>query len=324
MPTSKQKNKKDWTKRVATWREFTDLIVSVESVYREQHNRGKGKLKKSILEISAHEAFLSFPVVYLPKKGKAIFIGDTHGDSVAITSIIRQERFIERVEQGEDVYLILMGDYADRGKEDVRNIELLLNLKQCYPENVFMLRGNHEEIAMGQSYGLLGSCIRHFDYENGQYVFRRLNDLYEKLPAVVVCANGVVAVHGGIPVGDINSLKQLHDEGILEQIRWNDPTDQTDNFMFNYNRGMSYLFGRKVFETFMNSIGGSVLVRSHEYVSAGFKLIFDNKILSIFSNGGVSTESGYRDFILYPKYAKVDLTEKIEQWSNKHVIDVQY
>ncbi|MFA5135211.1 MAG: metallophosphoesterase family protein [Patescibacteria group bacterium] len=324
MPPKPKDAIKDWKKHAATWREFADLIVSVESILREQHSTGRGKLKKSIPEISSAEPFLSFPVVYLPQRGEAIFIGDTHGDSAATTSILKQERFAERVERGEAVYLVYLGDYADRGKEDVRNIELILNLKQCYPENTFILRGNHEEVAMGQSYGLLGSCIRHFDYDNGQYVFRRLNDLFEKFAAVAVCANGVVALHGGIPVGGVSSLKQLHDDDILEQIRWNDPTDQTDGFVFNHNRGMNYLFGRDVFSKFMKAIGGSVLIRSHEYVAAGYKFMFDGRILSIFSNGGASTESGYRDFILTPKYAKVSLADSIKRWSNKNVIGVRY
>jgi len=319
-----RKKRERWYEVAQTWKDFISLIAATDHIIRGEEKRGRGKLKKKIRMIRAREPFSNYPAVYLPKKGEAIFVGDTHGDSCAILSVVRHERFHQRMAEGQNVYLVLMGDYADRGKEDVKNLEAVLNLKCKYPRNVYLLRGNHEETIVGQSYGLLGSCIRRFGYENGQYVFQRFNDLFERFPAIAVTANGVMAVHGGIPVGPIKSLLQLKDQSLCYEMRWNDPTEETDNFMYNYRRGNGYLFGRDVFNSFMNAINGSVLIRSHEYVAAGYKFMFDNKLLTIFSNGGVSRESGYRDFILYPKYAKVDLSEPIDEWSTKHVIDIAY
>jgi serine/threonine-protein phosphatase PP1 catalytic subunit len=52
----------------------------------------------------------------------------------------------------ESNYLFL-GDYVDRGKQSIEVIILLLCYKVRYPENFFMLRGNHECSAINRIYG---------------------------------------------------------------------------------------------------------------------------------------------------------------------------
>jgi len=304
--------------------EFFQLIVSVDRLMVKEQKEGKGKLKDTISKIKAKSIFCDFPVYFLPAKGEAIFIGDTHGDSAATTAIVKGEHFLERIEAGEKVYMIFLGDYADRGKKDIRNLELILSLKKEYPDNVFLLRGNHEEVDMGQYYGLLGSCIRRFGYERGQNIFQRVNDLFDHMPHVAITKNGLVALHGGVPVTKVESLKDLNYEGVLSEIRWNDPTQETTEAIFNYKRGGHYLFGKKKFDDFMKVIGGKVLIRGHEYFANGYNIMFDGKLLSIFSNGGTSPESGYKEFIISPRYAKVNLAKPITRLTKNHVFNLKY
>lgn len=315
---------KPWLHKKRQGAQLIRLINSIELILKKENIAAKGKLKDKINEIKEKDPFFVYPIVYLPGKGEVIIIGDTHGDSQSLLAILRQENFLEKVDQGKDVYLVMTGDYADRGKQNVKCLEILLSLKNEYPGHVYLLRGNHEEVAMGQHYGFLGSCIERFGFEKGQMVFQRFNELFEKLPVVMVAANGLVALHGGIPISDIKSLKKINNEDDLTDIRWNDPTEEIEFFVYNYKRGVNYLFGQKTFNSFMDGIGGKVLVRSHEYVTAGYKFLFDNKLLSIFSNGGESEESGYRDFILHPKYVKVNLEKPIKSWTKRHVIDIKY
>ena len=54
-------------------------------------------------------------------------------------------------------------DFVDRGKNGLEGICLLLAYKIKYPENFFLLRGNHECASINRIYGFYDECKRRYN-----------------------------------------------------------------------------------------------------------------------------------------------------------------
>jgi len=308
--------------------EFKALINRVEGLLIEEQEAGKGKLGRNIKETVSgpygNVYFVEEGIAYLPPKGRAVFVGDTHGDSESTQAILKQINFGERVKEDPDFWLVFLGDYADRGTADVKNLLLVLSLKQKYPRNVILLRGNHEHHyvhprslprSLRKAYGIIG----------GKRLDSRCLSLFRKMPNVLVCGNEIVAVHGGVPSEDIENLFDLKgNERLFNQIRWNDPVEGDLDRISGKRGSPKYIqFGLKAFDKFMEAIGGSVMVRAHEYLGGDWAFMLNDRLLSIFSTGKGSQETGYPWFST-PIFAEFDLTKPITQISQENVHPIHY
>lgn len=54
--------------------------------------------------------------------------------------------------------VIFFRDYVDRGKMSLETISLLLCYKVKYPQNFFIMRGNHESASINKMYGFYDEC----------------------------------------------------------------------------------------------------------------------------------------------------------------------
>ena len=122
--------------------------------------------------------------------------GDLHGQFYDLMRLFAE--YGSPSTAGDIAYIdyLFLGDYVDRGAHSLETIALLLALKIEHPENVHLLRGNHEEADINALFGFRIECVERLGERVGEHAWRRFNSLFEWLPLAAVIEDKVCCMHG--------------------------------------------------------------------------------------------------------------------------------
>ena len=201
---------------------------------------------------------------------------------------------------------LFLGDYVDRGSHSLETICLLLALKIRFPDQIHLIRGNHEDKWINNGFGFSDECSNRLgeDPMDDDSVFNRVNRVFDWLPLAAVVDDKILCLHGGIGaslnvVEEIDQLKRplevIHEVSTPEQqlvvdILWSDPTDSDTELGIQANTirdpggtGNIVKFGPDRVQNFLQNNGLSLVIRAHECVMDGFERFAGGQLITVFS-----------------------------------------
>lgn len=235
------------------------------------------------MEIMTDESIHS----YLPK-GRYFIVGDIHGDFKSLAYILRFIDVFSWLIHDENIKIVFLGDYVDRGSNSFEVYMTLLLFKLKFPNKIILLRGNHEDRYVNR------------DYSSSLYTDKNLQSKwYESYNYLQICCTigeELFCIHGGVPVKIKGFKKKIwnylpfdiqNDEQVINAL-WNDPMDNDTYINGEYsqsNRGAGiYRYGQNAVDSFCKVMEVSCIVRAHEVLFTPFKVTPDGKVLTVFSS----------------------------------------
>eukprot|EP00117_Sycon_ciliatum_P017866 scpid61739/ scgid16693/ Serine/threonine-protein phosphatase 2B catalytic subunit alpha isoform; CAM-PRP catalytic subunit; Calmodulin-dependent calcineurin A subunit alpha isoform len=198
------------------------------------------------------------------------------------------------------VYLF-MGDYVDRGNFGCECMIYLLSLKVVFPDNIFLLRGNHETRCMTKRHfddgtNFEAECVSKY----GQQMFELFMSCFDCLPLTGLVETGekpFLAMHGGISkkiktLDDVMAIDRFCEpplKGAMCDLLWSDPinekiaerfndSDYQEFLEFDYLpnpvRGCSSYYCYGAVQEFLNANNFAGIFRAHECKEEGISFTF--------------------------------------------------
>jgi len=214
------------------------------------------------------------------------FLGDVHGDYFALHTLMSHILSTE-----PNANICFLGDIVDRGSDDAACLGLILLAGLERPGKTIWLAGNHDEAVHLHSSGRFMSTVEPAEFadwlnDSTDYtqefraeLGREFIDLVKRLPRAVLFPDGLLAVHGGVPLSDrwpsIHSLDDLRSPDNQRDFVWTRvPLGGKKRVLVDrYSSGAS--FGADDLDGFARHVSAFFpvkrLVRGHDHHKPGFE-----------------------------------------------------
>lgn len=146
-----------------------------------------------------------------------------------------------------------------------------------YPENFFLLRGNHECASINRICGFYDECKRRFNVR----LWKVFTDCFNCLPVAALIDDKILCMHGGLSP-DLTNLDQIKnltrptdvpDTGLLCDLLWSDPGKDMQGWGMN-DRGVSYTFGADKVSEFLERHDLDLICRAHQVINLIFSVYY--------------------------------------------------
>jgi hypothetical protein len=318
--------------------ESVDISPFVREMFEEiyRHCVDKFNFLSNKIPLKKYQEFYSEVNRLVPSLKKKIiiedcfstvfFIGDSHG---SIEDTFYTIDFLYQILQKDSkVKFIFVGDYVDRNPFDLENLTLIVAFALLCPQNVVLIRGNHEDRTINTHYGFLDNLLRSF-WEEGEELYNLIITYFIHLPLAHIAqmhnnennlTARVLTTHGGIPIDALNFmqpilLNDLEDKLICEKERseemdmlsvsmlWSDPDEMIQGIINDGSSGRMR-FGFPVFDVFMKANNIHLLIRGHQKWNEGFKIFFGGQLYSLFSTSKYDNRKKFNPKILHLELGK--------------------
>lgn len=201
---------------------------------------------------------------------------------------------------------LFLGNYVDKGKRSLEILCLLMALKIKYPEQIHLLRGNHEDRNINFHEGFAEECLERIeeDLNDTKSVFQTINNMFEWLPLAAIIDDKILCIHGGIgsTIKSLDDILKLHrpikvsstpnsiEEQKVIDILWSCTSDNDcekgiqPSEQWNTSKYPIYKFGSDKIEEFLNSNDLDLIIRSNECVLDGFERFANGQLITLFSS----------------------------------------
>ena len=211
-------------------------------------------------------------------------VGDIHGQFLDLLRLFEFKGMPDGT--STSARYLFLGDYVDRGPNGLECMFLLMALKIKHPEQIWMLRGNHECAAINRIYGFYDECKRRYSIK----LWKQFQELFNALPLAALVEAKIFCIHGGLSpdMESPDDLKRVArpvdvpDTGLLCDTLWSDPDKDISGWAEN-DRGVSYTFGADVVSKFLQRHDYDLIVRAHQVVEDGYEFFAKRQLVTVFS-----------------------------------------
>lgn len=224
-----------------------------------------------------------------------IIIGDLHGHILDLLRILKIHQFPPVTR-----YLFL-GDMIDRGEFSLETIMLIYSLKIQFPDEIYIIRGNHEFSDISEKSGFYNELSGVYG-SSTPTVFSEFIKSFSVLPLAAVIDNSYFIVHGGIgpSINNLNDIRSAQksinlDSQLLIDLLWSDPSEEPG--FSKSSRGYGCMYGPDVTTNFLLASNLKQIIRGHQCVD-GIQKSSDEKVVTIFSASSYCGSSRNKSGIL--------------------------